>query len=137
MIELRPIDYSVDDEYDSCGNTAIAVLELNDGAIKIVLCEECVNELIETIRNFTVNIYCKDCRHWYCSKSGARYGGTCEVKLAESGMAISDISESSYGYVSRTEFMDTCGHSESKYEKSPIIELINATRNKINEDKLK
>lgn len=114
MIELRVADYN-DKEYDSCGNTTIAILE-NDG-ISIALCEECVNDLIQTVEKFKNTVYCKDCMYWYCSKYGVKYNGTCIRKIPgwSEGVNITELlPESEYGQQYATEFMNTCENSKRK-----------------------
>lgn len=76
MIELRGIDYR-DDDYDSCGSTAHAVLEI--GGMKILLCSDCLEELIETVHEFENTIFCHQCKSYIPSELGFNYSGRCSL----------------------------------------------------------
>lgn len=77
MIELRGVEYYRDEDYDSCGNTAHAALEMN--AMTILLCSDCLEELIEAVHKFENTIFCHQCNHFKMSDSGFRYGGRCTI----------------------------------------------------------
>ena len=54
MTKIRAATYE-DKEYDSCGNTTIAVLEIDQ--ITIPLCRSCLSELNESIDVFNSTIF--------------------------------------------------------------------------------
>lgn len=74
MTKIRAATYE-DKEYDSCGNTTIAVLEIDQ--ITIPLCRSCLSELNESIDVFNSTIFCHQCIHFNMSSSGWHYGGRC------------------------------------------------------------
>lgn len=102
-MEIRAIDYSIDDEYDSCGNTAVAVLT-HDG-IKMTLCDECLSELIRSVDCFTDIVFCRDCINFVMSRHGSRYGGSCKVKAEADNETIT---EANAGYDFVVDSMHTC-----------------------------
>lgn len=67
-----------DKEYDNCGNTTIAVVEV--GNISIPLCRECYSRLNGSVRRFNETTFCYQCIHFVMSSSGWRYGGICRKK---------------------------------------------------------
>ena len=52
---------SCDKEYDACGNITIAVLEHDN--VMILLCNECMKELVGSIKEFENTIFCRNCGH--------------------------------------------------------------------------
>ena len=74
MAEIRAATYE-DKEYDSCGNTVVAVFENNQ--MTIPLCRDCLDNLISSIDVFTNTIFCHQCRYFNMSSSGWHYGGRC------------------------------------------------------------
>ena len=74
MATIRAATYE-DKEYDSCGNTTIAILEVNQTTIP--LCRECLSKLINSIDVFNNTVFCYQCRHFSMSNSGWHYGGRC------------------------------------------------------------
>lgn len=86
MIEINPVSYE-DEEYDSCGNTTIAVLKIN--GIKIPICTSCLGELNESLSIFNNTIFCYKCEHFIMNKWGWKYGGSCakdeEIKIEDVG----------------------------------------------------
>ena len=112
-IELRSLTYE-DKEYDACGKSTIAVLELGN-SITIPLCEECLNELYNSVEDFKSKTFCRTCKHWYQSKNGMKYGGTCAIKLLNNqNKHIEDISKEEYGEIESTGFYYTCDNAEKK-----------------------
>ena len=95
-----------DKEYDACGNITIAVLEHDN--VMILLCNECIKELVGSIKEFEDTIFCRNCGHWHVSSSGIRYGGTCDVIAAKEGKDFSQIPKSSYGHIYVTDHFSTC-----------------------------
>ena len=77
MVEFRASNWE-DKEYDSCGNTTVAALEIN--SMTIPLCMDCVEELIQHVDVFKNTIFCYQCNHFICSESGWKYGGSCKLK---------------------------------------------------------
>lgn len=104
MIEIIPssLDYN-HEEYDSCGNTTIAILKID--TIKIPLCQNCVKELTEEMGKFNSTTFCHECKHFIMSDSGWHYGGSCKLK-AEKGEKT--VTEEDAGYIYCVECMDTC-----------------------------
>ena len=97
MIEIRPVGYE-DSDYDSCGSTTVAVLQVD--CIKIPLCNECVNELNESLTKFNNTIFCHKCKHFIMSQWGSKYGGSCQKD--------GEISIENAGYVNCVDCMHTC-----------------------------
>lgn len=77
MIDFRAANYD-DPEYDNCGSTTIAVIEV--GSIRIPLCDECAERLCEAVKQFSETTHCHGCEHFKMSNSGWRYGGHCRLK---------------------------------------------------------
>ena len=101
-----------DREYDVCGNITIAVLEHDN--VMIPLCNECIKELAESIKEFENTIFFRNCGHWHISSSGMRYGGTCDVIAAKAGKDFSQIPKSSYGHIYVTDHFFTCKDAVNK-----------------------
>lgn len=101
-----------DREYDVCGNITIAILEHDN--VMIPLCNECIKELAESIKEFENTVFCRNCGHWHVSSSGVRYGGTCDVIAAKSGKDFSQISKSDYGHIYVTDHFFTCKDAINK-----------------------
>lgn len=101
-----------DREYDVCGNITIAILEHDN--VMIPLCNECIKELAESIKEFENTVFCRNCGHWHVSNSGVRYGGTCDVIAAKSGKDFSQISKSDYGHIYVTDHFFTCKDAINK-----------------------
>ena len=101
-----------DREFDVCGNITIAVLEHDN--VMILLCNECIKELAESIKEFENTVFCRNCGHWHVSNSGIRYGGTCDVLAAKAGKDFSQISKSDYGYMYVTDHFFTCKDAVDK-----------------------
>lgn len=110
MIEINPIKY-YDEEYDSCGNTTIAVLKVD--RISIPLCRTCLNELNESLSTFNNTIFCHKCKYFIMSKYGWRYGGSCIAKAEKDGKIIS---EKNAGYDYCVGCMNTCENAALKQE---------------------
>ena len=103
---------SCDKEYDACGNITIAVLEHDN--VMILLCSECIKELVGSIKEFENTIFCRNCGHWHVSNSGIRYGGTCDVIAAKDNKDFSQIPKSSYGHIYVTDHFFTCKDAINK-----------------------
>ena len=102
MIGIREVNYE-DNEYDRCGNTTKAVLEL-DG-INILLCDSCLNELKESMDKFDNTLFCHKCNNFIMSNSGWRYGGSCKKWAATNGK---EISEENAGFDYCVDCMQRC-----------------------------
>lgn len=76
-MNIRPVDFHIDDDYDVCGNTVVAVLE--GSGVKIALCKDCVNDLFESVDEFRNTVFCCECESFKMSTSGFRYGGHCQL----------------------------------------------------------
>lgn len=98
MIEIIPDDYRNDSEYDSCGNTTVAVLKVN--SMSIPLCMECIEELNTSLETFNNTIFCYKCENFIKSESGWKYGGSCKK---DRGIEPKDA-----GYINCVECMHTC-----------------------------
>lgn len=103
MIEVRAADYE-DEEYDSCGNTTVAVLKVD--RITIPLCMRCLDELNESLSEFNNTTFCYQCEHFIKSRSGWRYGGSCRKDK--------DIELKDAGYINCKYCMDTCKDAIAK-----------------------
>ena len=111
MIELRAIGLE-DKEYDICGSTTHAVLEINN--MIIPLCGRCLDELIEEVNKFQSKVYCHECKHFCRNGWGEwRYGGTCK-KIAEKEGIIELIPENCGLYYGKADkgCMDSCEEGE-------------------------
>jgi hypothetical protein len=75
MIEFKAKDYFEDADYDACGSTTIASLNVN--GIKIPLCERCVKELTFQLTRFNNTVFCYNCKSFTMNSSGWNYGGRC------------------------------------------------------------
>ena len=102
MIEITSAGYE-DEEYDSCGNTTMAILKID--RIKIPLCRSCVEELTESMETFNNTVFCYKCDKFIMSRSGFRYGGSCKSKAEKEGK---EISEKDAGYLFCVDCMHTC-----------------------------
>lgn len=102
MITFRKADWE-DKDYDSCGNTAIAVLEID--SITIPLCDKCVNDLTDQIKEYHDTIFCHKCSEFVMSRSGWRYGGSCKKKAALHGETIT-IDNAGFDY--SVDCLNTC-----------------------------
>lgn len=106
MIELCANESDI--EYDSCGNTAIAILRIS-GGVSIPLCSECVEELKSTVKMFSETIFCYRCKHFLKSRSGFRYGGSCRKRAERDGFSLT---EECAGYQYCVSSMNTCKEGE-------------------------
>lgn len=102
MITFRKRDWD-DKEYDGCGNTAIAVLEIDN--ITIPLCAKCVNDLTEQLNEYNNTIFCHKCAEFVMNRWGWRYGGSCKKEAALHGRTITDENA---GYVCCVDCLGTC-----------------------------
>ena len=106
-MDIRPVDFTVDDDYDVCGNTVVAVLE--GRGIKIHLCKDCLNDLEQSMDEFHKTIFCCSCKHFRMSSSGFRYGGSCQLR------SNVEIKPKDYGHVCCVDSMHTCKDAEYAY----------------------
>ena len=111
MVNFREADEQEDKFLDHCGNITMAVLDIN--GISIPLCEECILELKEGIKNYDTKIFCYKCREYIQSTSGWRYGGSCKRKASLQGK---EITENDAGYVFFQNNFDTCEYAILKHE---------------------
>lgn len=102
MLVLRKRDWD-DKEYDNCGNTAVAVLEIYN--ITLPLCSECVDDLTEDIREYNNTVFCHKCAEFVMSKDGWRYGGSCKKKAEQCGKTITTENA---GYYCCVDCLDAC-----------------------------
>ena len=102
-MELRAVSYD-DPENDKCGNTTIAVIE--DSGFKYALCQQCLQDLIQSVHKFENTTFCYQCSNFRKSASGWKYGGSCQAK--------SDIliAPKDYGHVQCVDCMDTCKNAD-------------------------
>ena len=106
MLTFRAVNGIDDPELDSCGNTAVAVLEWQ--GMKIALCDECIHDLLSDVEQFQNTVFCRNCAFFRMSRWGAKYGGTCLKKCDR------EVRPEEYGDVWCTSCMDTCEESERK-----------------------
>lgn len=80
-IIIRAPDLSENDkQYDDCGTTTKAILEIN--SISIPLCEDCIQDLRDQLAKYDTTVFCKDCKFWH--RSEYRYlCGTCEYQYVQ------------------------------------------------------
>lgn len=103
MIEVRPVNYE-DEQYDSCGNTTIAVLKVD--RIAIPLCRHCLDELNESLSEFNNTIFCYQCEKFIMSNSGWNYGGSCNKD--------GNIRPENAGFENCRDCMSTCKDAVAK-----------------------
>ena len=82
MIEIEEAGWD-SPETDGCCNMTYAVLKVN--GIVIPLCEDCLKDLEEELKNYRSKIHCYECKHYICSNSGLHYGGSCQLEANENG----------------------------------------------------
>ena len=103
MLTFRKRDWD-DKDYDGCGNTAIAVLEIDN--ITIPLCAECVDDLTEQLNEYNNIIFCHKCSEFVMNRWGEwRHGGSCKKKAAQQGITLT---ENLVGYNCFVDCLDTC-----------------------------
>lgn len=102
MLTFRKRDWD-DKKYDGCGNTAIAVLEIDN--ITIPLCAECVDDLTEQLNEYNNTTFCYKCSEFVMSRDGWHYGGSCKRKAALCGELITSKKA---GYICCVDCLDTC-----------------------------
>jgi hypothetical protein len=110
MIELKPRDWDTP-EYDSCGSTSIA--ELNIHNIKIPLCTECLEELKEEVDKFNKMIFCKDCIHVKAKPEYNYY--SCNLKYKEDHNG-EDLPDEHIGYYNGVDSMSYCPRAKKAEE---------------------
>lgn len=108
MVELRPNWYD-DEDYDGCGNTAIAILEID--RIKIPLCQECIDQLNSSLEAFNNTVFCYKCNNFIMSDSGWRYGGSCKLLAEKDGKVLE---QKDAGYLYCKDCMDSCKDAKLK-----------------------
>ena len=104
MIEISAPSYD-DESYDSCGNSVHAILHVDK--IKIPLCENCLSELRDSLKEYDSIVFCHQCKHFGMSTSGWSYGGSCKKDNP-------NLDSSEYGYVNCKDCTDTCQFAEHK-----------------------
>jgi len=100
-----------DPDYDSYGDTVVAVLEIN--GISILLSDDSVKELTESLEEFSNTIFCHKCNNFVMSKYGWNCGGSCQHKANEDGFLIT---KENAGYRYCVDCMDTCPSGSLKVE---------------------
>lgn len=106
MIEFTEPNY-YDPEYDSCGNTTVAVFKIN--SVSIPLCSDCLEELKDEIKKYEESKFCSKCKHFGCSESGIRYGGSCLIEDP-------NLPKSEYGHRYTRDRFSICNNG--KFEKA-------------------
>lgn len=97
---IRAVNHE-DKEYDRCGNSTVAVLEVD--SITIPLCAYCIDELNESLSTFNNTVFCHKCEYFIMSRWGNKYGGSCQ----KDGKV--DIENA--GYINCVDCMHTCEHA--------------------------
>lgn len=105
-IEIKPYTYEDGPEFDNCGNTTIALLNINN--IIIPLCNECLSDINKSLEEFNNTIFCYKCKKFIMSESGWRYGGSCRKEK--------DIDIKDAGFVNCKDCMGTCKDAILKKE---------------------
>ena len=108
MLEFRERSYD-DPEYDVCGSTCIAVIDLSN--MKIPLCRECIGDLFNGIEKFKNTVFCEKCEHFIMSESGWKYGGSCQLRAKEHGKIVTSLNA---GYDFCVGCLDTCKNARLK-----------------------
>jgi hypothetical protein len=103
MIEIRPFSWE-DEQYDSCGNTTVAVLKV--GRITIPLCMTCLEELSESLSEFNNTTFCYQCKNFIMSRDGWNYGGSCNKD--------GDVELKNAGFINCKDCMSTCKYAAPK-----------------------
>ena len=109
-IIIRAPDLSENDkQYDDCGTTTEAILEIN--SVSIPLCEECIQDLREQLAKYDATVFCKDCKYWHQSEYGD-LTGTCEYQYVQIHGKF-DLTKD-FGYSCCEGYMHTCKHGIRK-----------------------
>lgn len=103
MMEILEPSYE-DNNYDSCGNITIAVVHYN--SMTIPLCQECLDNLRESLKKYDNTIFCYKCNNFIMSESGWNYGGSCLKDLSKED--IEKFKKSYAGYYLYKKCLDTC-----------------------------
>ena len=104
MLSFREPRYD-DKEYDNCGNTTIAVLEIDN--ITIPLCDYCLQSLREDLTSYDNAQFCYKCEYFKGSPSGpVHYGGSCT--------SDQEILEKDYGFINCVDYFNTCKNGKFK-----------------------
>lgn len=93
---------------DACGNTTVAEVHYN--AMRIPLCQECLNSLRESLKVYDDTIFCYKCTNFIMSRSGWSYGGSCLKSLDDR----TEFNPNDAGYINCKNCMDTCDYAISK-----------------------
>lgn len=80
MITLECIEA---DDSSYCGVCSthydnVAKIRINSGLI-ICLCEKCLNQFLESVKEFNDTIFCNKCKYFKENKSGKTYSGKCSL----------------------------------------------------------
>lgn len=97
------------EEYDTCGNTCVAILEVN--RMRIPMCDDCMEDLKSAIEKYYNTVFCHQCKHSIMSEYGFKYGCSCKLKAAKDGK---ELKESDAGYSYCVDSMDTCSNAERR-----------------------
>ena len=92
----------------NCGNTAIAVLNIN--GVSIPLCSDCIDYLVNEVDQFKNTNFCYQCKHFGQSKSGFKYGGSCIKDAVNQGKILKEYD---YEHLFCKDSMDTCNRAEA------------------------
>ena len=85
---IRPIQYS-DPDCCNCGScNPVAVLEAE--GVQITLCYECLDELQDSLIEFSNTVFCHQCENFKMRPEGWSYGGTCCCR-SENGTLTRDV----------------------------------------------
>jgi len=106
MIEIEEAGWD-SPETDGCYSMTYAVLKVN--GIVIPLCEDCLRDLEEELKNYRSKIHCYECKHYVCSNSGLQYGGSCQLEANEKGKTITSQNA---GYNFSHDFNYSCSRGE-------------------------
>lgn len=111
---IRPFDQVHDDKYCTCGKRAFAAIVYGERSIS--LCENCLEELINSIDKIKNTILCENCKYFRRSIIN-NDKGTCIKKLEEylktAGSiddikSVSDLKKENYGEYFPTYIKYTC-----------------------------
>ena len=128
-MKIRPVSQK-DNNYDVCGNQAIAVIEWNNTTIP--LCEYCVADLTTSLEKFNNTIFCYKCKHFVSSEE-CNHSSTCLKRERVYEFDYDYIEEIGRDKIYCVNCMDTCKFAE----KIKTINDIKKEFETCNDDKMK
>lgn len=121
-MEVKPYDRALDEKYCSCRGRSFATIV--HGEHRVSLCQDCYEDFLDSIEEFSKTIFCKDCRYYRASLSDIDHG-TCLKSLEHifsyqkefDGMHdLSDLTPEMYGIYFPTDSLRTCENAANNKE---------------------